>query len=166
MSTTDLSQYDPKEVPSGRKKRFAIIVSEWNKEITDALLKGAVDTLVKHEVRAKDITINYVPGSFELIYAAAKTRAVLNAYDAIIVLGSIIRGETPHFDYISQSVMINIGAINMSQQLPVVDNLVPVINGVLTTDDMQQALDRAGGSKGNKGVECAVVALKMASFKA
>lgn len=166
MSTTDLSKYDPSAVPSGKKKRFSIIVSEWNSEVTNGLLKGVIETLIKHDVREKDIFVSYVPGSFELIYAAAKTRAKsTNKCDAIIVLGSVVRGETPHFDYISQSVMINIGHLNMYQQFPGLDNLIPVINGVLTTDDMQQALDRSGGRLGNKGVECAITALKMVDYK-
>ncbi len=164
MSTTNLSDYNPNEVPRAEKKKFTIIVSEWNREITFPLRDGAIETLLKYGVKESDIMVRYVPGSFELIYATKKTLQYCRC-DAIIVLGSIIRGETPHFDYISQSVMMNIGYLNASNTATMVSgNNIPIINGVLTTNDKQQALDRAGGKLGNKGVECAVTALKMIHF--
>ena len=163
MSTTDLSHYDPSQVPSGEKKKVTIIVSEWNSDITFALRDGAVKTLREFGVREDDIVVRYVPGSFELLYATAKTLQFGNC-DAIIVLGSIIRGETPHFDYISESVMVNLGNLNTHTKQLSGSTYVPIINGVLTTNDKQQALDRAGGKLGNKGVEAAVTALKLLRF--
>lgn len=165
MSTENLSAYNPDEIPSGEKKRVAIIVSEWNSEITFAMRDGAIETLKAFGVKDKHIKVHYVPGSFELIYGAAKL-ATKFTLDAIIVLGSVIRGETPHFDYISESVMINIGRLNLGGAMgnSAGGVLKPVINGVLTTDNMEQALDRAGGKLGNKGVECAITALKMMNF--
>lgn len=163
MSTTDLSYYDPNQVPSGEKKKVTIIVSEWNSDITFALRDGAVKTLLEFGVREDDIVVRYVPGSFELLYATAKTLQFGNC-DVIIVLGSIIRGETPHFDYISESVMVNLGHLNTHTKQLSGSTYIPIINGVLTTNDKQQALDRAGGKLGNKGVEAAVTALKMLKF--
>lgn len=163
MSTTDLSQYDPTTVPSGEGKKVMIIVSEWNSDITFPLRDGAVETLLAHGVKEADITVRYVPGSFELIYATKKCLHYSGA-DAIIILGSVIRGETPHFDYISESVMVNIGYLNATSSHTPHGIFVPVINGVLTTDDHKQAEDRAGGALGNKGVEAAVTALKMIRF--
>lgn len=163
MSTTDLSHYDPSSVPSGEGKRVMIIVSEWNSDITFALRDGAIETLLKHQVKESDITVRYVPGSFELIYATKKSLHFSRA-DAIIILGSIIRGETPHFDYISESVMVNIGFLNATSSHTPHGIFMPIINGVLTTDDHKQAADRAGGPLGNKGVEAAVTALKMMRF--
>lgn len=163
MSTTDLSHYDPNSVPSGEKKKITIIVSEWNQDITFALRDGAIHTLREHGVREDDIVVRYVPGSFELIYAATKTLQFGNC-DAIILLGSIIKGETPHFDFISESVMNNVGYLNTQTKHISGSAYIPIINGVLTTNDHQQAMDRAGGSKGNKGVEAAVTALKMIRF--
>lgn len=163
MSTTDLSQYDPSAVPNGEGKKVTIIVSEWNSDITFALRDGAIETLLRHGVKESDITVRYVPGSFELIYATKKCLHYSGA-DAIIILGSIIRGETPHFDYISESVMTNIGLLNATSSHTPHGVFVPVINGVLTTDNHKQAADRAGGVLGNKGVEAAVTALKMIRF--
>ncbi len=163
MSTTDLSQYDPSAVPNGEGKKVTIIVSEWNSDITFALRDGAIETLLRHGVKESDITVRYVPGSFELIYATKKCLHYSGA-DAIIILGSIIRGETPHFDYISESVMTNVGLLNTTSSHTPHGVFVPVINGVLTTDNHKQAADRAGGVLGNKGVEAAVTALKMIRF--
>ncbi|MDO5017235.1 MAG: 6,7-dimethyl-8-ribityllumazine synthase [Porphyromonas sp.] len=163
MSTSDLSYYDPEEVPSGEKKKVTIIVSEWNSNITFALRDAAIETLLKFGVRKNDIYVRYVPGSFELIYATTKSLHFGNC-DAIIALGSIIKGETPHFDYISQSVMNNLGYLNANTKLLSGTLYIPIINGVLTTDNMQQAEDRAGGKLGNKGIEAAIVALKMMRF--
>ena len=135
---------------------FGIVVSEWNPEITRALLDGAVGTLEKHGALPENIHIKTVPGSFELVYGAHQM-TLNDGYDAIIILGSVIRGETPHFDYICQGVTQGIAQLNATSQ-------IPVIYGLLTTNDLRQAQDRAGGRLGNKGNECAVVAIKMAKF--
>ena len=135
---------------------FGIVVSEWNKEITGALLKGAVSTLQRHGAIPENIHVKRVPGSFELIYGAHQMSRN-DGYDAIIVLGSVIRGETPHFDYICSGVTYGIARLNAT-------SAIPVIFGLLTTNDLQQAKDRSGGKLGNKGDECAIDAIKMAKF--
>ena len=137
-------------------KKFAIVVSEWNSNVTNALCEGAVATLLEHNVAQEDIIVKYVPGSFELTYGAA---AFMNQdeVDAVIVLGSVVRGETPHFDYVCQGVTQGIAQLNAEGD-------IPVIFGVLTTDNMLQAKDRAGGKLGNKGSECAETAIKMINF--
>ncbi|MGP1465526.1 6,7-dimethyl-8-ribityllumazine synthase [Prevotella koreensis] len=152
----NLSNYDPNKVPDASNMCFGIVVSEWNPEITRALLDGAVGTLEKHGALPENIHIKTVPGSFELVYGAHQM-TLNDGYDAIIILGSVIRGETPHFDYICQGVTQGIAQLNATSQ-------IPVIYGLLTTNDLRQAQDRAGGRLGNKGNECAVVAIKMAKF--
>ena len=152
----NLSSYDATKVPDASNMCFGIVVSEWNPEITGALLEGAVNTLERHGAIPENIHIKTVPGSFELIYGAHQM--VLNGgYDALIVLGSVIKGDTPHFDYICQGVTTGIARLNTTSE-------IPIIYGLLTTDNLQQALDRAGGKLGNKGNECAVDAIKMAKF--
>ena len=152
----NLSNYDPNKVPDASNMCFGIVVSEWNPEITRALLDGAVGTLEKRGALPENIHIKTVPGSFELVYGAHQM-TLNDGYDAIIILGSVIRGETPHFDYICQGVTQGIAQLNATSQ-------IPVIYGLLTTNDLRQAQDRAGGRLGNKGNECAVVAIKMAKF--
>lgn len=152
----NLSDYDPTSVPDASNMNFGIVVSEWNPEITGALLEGAVKTLEKHGALPENIHVKTVPGSFELIYGAHQM-TLNDGYDAIIILGCVIRGETPHFDYICQGVTYGIARLNAKSE-------IPVIFGLLTTNDMQQAKDRAGGRLGNKGDECAVDAIKMAKF--
>jgi 6,7-dimethyl-8-ribityllumazine synthase len=152
----DISEIDHSKVPDASNMCFGIVVSEWNSVVTNALLKGAVDTLERHGALPENIHVKTVPGSFELIYGAHQM-TLNGGYDAIIILGSVIRGETPHFDYICQGVTYGIASLN-------VKNEIPVVYGLLTTDTMEQALDRAGGKLGNKGDECAVVAIKMAKF--
>ena len=121
----NLSEYDFTKVPDASNMCFGIVVAEWNPEITGALLEGAVNTLKKHGTLPENIHVKTVPGSFELIYGARQM--VLNqGYDAVIVLGSVIRGETPHFDYICQGVTYGIARLNASQE-------IPVIYGLLTT---------------------------------
>ena len=152
----NLSSYDAATVPDASNMCFGIVVSEWNPEITGALLEGAVNTLEKHGAIPENIHVKTVPGSFELIYGAHQM--VLNGgYDALIVLGSVIKGDTPHFDYICQGVTTGIARLNTTSE-------IPIIYGLLTTDNLEQALDRAGGKLGNKGDECAVDAIKMAKF--
>lgn len=151
-----LADNDPASVPDASNMCFGIVVAEWNPEITNALLDGAVSTLKKHGALPENIHVKKVPGSFELIYGAHQM--VLNdGFDAVIILGSVIRGETPHFDYICQGVTYGIARLNATQE-------IPIIYGLLTTNDLQQAKDRSGGRLGNKGVECAVDAIKMAKF--
>ena len=150
---TNLSTYHKDEVPNAKGLRFGIVVSQWNKNITDGLLKGAHDTLIDGGVHTSDIENLEVPGSFELIYGTkilAKRKL-----DAIICLGSVIKGETKHFDYVCQAVSNGIKDLNISLH-------IPVIFGVLTDNTMEQAVSRSGGSNGNKGIEAAVTAIKMA----
>jgi 6,7-dimethyl-8-ribityllumazine synthase len=156
MATKNLSEYNIDKVPDASNMCFGIVVAEWNLEITDALLQGAVSTLEKHGALPENIHVKTVPGSFELIYGAHQM-SLNDGYDAVIILGCVIRGETPHFDYICQGVTAGIARLNATGN-------VPVIYGLLTTNDLQQAKDRAGGRLGNKGDECAVDAIKMAKF--
>ena len=151
-----LSDYDPTKVPDASNMCIGIVVSEWNPEITGALLDGAVKTLEKHGCLPENIHVKTVPGSFELVYGAQQMTKN-DGFDAVIVLGSVIRGETPHFDYICEGVTYGIASLNASQN-------IPVIYGLLTTDSLEQAQDRSGGKLGNKGDECAVDAIKMAKF--
>lgn len=155
-SLHNLSDYDPNSVPDASNMCFGIVVAEWNPEITGALLEGAVSTLQKHGAQPENIHVKTVPGSFELVYGA-RQMSLNDGYDAIIILGSVIRGETPHFDYICQGVTYGIARLNTISK-------VPVIYGLLTTNDLQQAKDRSGGKLGNKGDECAIDAIKMAKF--
>jgi len=157
MGTTNLSAYDPKLVPDASEMRFGIVVSDWNMEITWSLLDGAVRTLLKHGVTDKNIVVKHVPGSFELTLGA-QFLAEYDDLDAVICLGCVIRGETPHFEYICQGVTHGITQLNLEYNLP-------FIFGVLTTNTQQQAIDRAGGKHGNKGDEAAVTAIKMASLQ-
>lgn len=159
MSTAarHLSHYDPSGVPSGAGRRFALVVSEWNSEITDALRLGARETLLKHGVVEADIIECWVPGSFELA-AGAQFLLERGGLDGVICLGSIVRGETPHFDYVCQGSTQGIMEVGLKFS-------VPVIFGVLTDDTLQQARDRSGGKHGNKGVDCAVALLKMAALR-
>ena len=151
----NLSSYNNESIPDASNMCFGIVVAEWNSEITNALLEGAVTTLEKHGALPENIHVRKVPGSFELIYGAHQM--VLHGYDAVIILGSVIRGETPHFDYICQGVTYGIARLNTISE-------IPIIYGLLTTNDLQQAKDRSGGKLGNKGDECAIDAIKMAKF--
>ena len=152
----NLSAYDTEKIPDASNMCFGIVVAEWNSEITGALLDGAVSTLEKHGALPENIHEKTVPGSFELVYGAHQM-TLNGSYDAIIILGSVIRGETPHFDYICQGVTYGIARLNAKSE-------IPVIYGLLTTNDLQQAKDRSGGKYGNKGDECAIDAIKMAKF--
>ena len=152
----NLTAYDTEKIPDASNMCFGIVVAEWNSEITGALLDGAVSTLEKHGALPENIHVKTVPGSFELVYGAHQM-TLNGSYDAIIILGSVIRGETPHFDYICQGVTYGIARLNAKSE-------IPVIYGLLTTNDLQQAKDRSGGKYGNKGDECAIDAIKMAKF--
>tara|TARA_Y100001968_G_C19025892_1_gene557403 strand:- start:14 stop:490 length:477 start_codon:yes stop_codon:yes gene_type:complete len=147
------SNYTKENVPSCIGMRFAIIVSEWNSDITEKLYQGAKDTIIKFGDNQVEIIRIDVPGSFELIFGA-KIAAKSN-YDAIICLGSVIKGETKHFDYICNAISNGIKDLNIKLD-------IPVIFGVLTDDNKQQSLDRSGGKHGNKGVEAGITAIKMA----
>jgi len=156
MATKNFSEYNAAKVPDASNMCFGIVVAEWNPEITEALLDGAVSTLEKHGALPENIHVKTVPGSFELIYGAHQM-SLNDGYDAVIILGCVIRGETPHFDYICQGVTQGIARLNATGN-------VPVIYGLLTTENFQQAKDRSGGRLGNKGDECAIDAIKMAKF--
>jgi 6,7-dimethyl-8-ribityllumazine synthase len=157
MATKDLSQYNIESVPSAENMRFGIVVAEWNFEITSALANGAVNTLKKHGVTNENILVKYVPGSFELPLGA-QYFAELENVDAVILLGCVIQGETRHFDYICEGVTQGTVDLNLKYNKP-------FIFGVLTTNNQQQAIDRAGGKHGNKGDEAAVTAIKMVHLK-
>jgi len=157
MATKNLSEYVLSSVPDGNEMKFGIVVSEWNYDVTGALMRGAVETLKKHGVQDEDIIVKHVPGSFELTLGG-QFFAEYTDVDAIILLGCVIQGETRHFDFICQGVAKGATDLNIKYNLP-------VIFGVLTTDNQQQALDRAGGKLGNKGDEAAVTALKMVELQ-
>jgi 6,7-dimethyl-8-ribityllumazine synthase len=157
MGTANLSAYDPASVPDASDMRFGIVVSDWNNEITWALMDGAVSTLKLHGTDTDNIVIKHVPGSFELTLGA-QFLAEYDDLDAIICLGCVIQGETPHFTFICQGVTQGITSLNMEYN-------IPFIFGVLTTNNHQQAADRAGGKLGNKGDEAAVTAIKMAALQ-
>ena len=135
-ANSNLSVYDPSEVPSGSDYTIALVVSEWNSQVTEPLFKGAYDTLIKHGVLISNISRINVP---------------------VVVIGSVIQCETKHFDFVCQGVVQGIKDLNIKSD-------IPVIFCVLTDNNLQQALDRSGGKHGNKGVEAAVAALKMASL--
>lgn len=156
----NLSEYDLTTMPSAdwvHSQRFVVIVSDWNSDVTFKLCQGAIDTLVSNGATESHIDVLHVPGTVELVYAAARF-ANRGLADAIIAIGCVIKGDTPHFDYVCQAATQGIAEINSKGD-------TPVIFSVLTTLDQQQALDRAGGRLGNKGVEGAVTAIKMARFK-
>ncbi len=141
------------EVPNAESFSFGIVVSEWNSEITNALLEGVLSTLKIANVEEGNIKINYVPGTFELAYGSQKM-ALTKKYDAIICLGCVVQGETRHFDFICDAAANGIMRVSL-------DNKLPVIFGVLTTQNQEQAKERSGGKHGNKGVEAAYTALKL-----
>ncbi len=157
MGTKNLSDYNFEEVPSAEGFSFGVVVAEWNFEITGALAQGAIDTLLKHGAKKENILTTYVPGSFELSLGG-QFLAEKKSIDAVILLGCVIQGETKHFDYICQGVTQGAVDLNLKYNKP-------VIFGVLTTDNQQQALDRAGGRLGNKGDEAAITAIKMLALK-
>lgn len=157
MATTNLSDYDRNKVPNAENFRFGIVVSEWNETITEGLTKGAIETFIENGAAKKNIQRWNVPGSFELIYGVKKMVETQNL-DAVIAIGSVVKGETKHFDFVCDGVTQGIKDINLQQN-------IPVIFCLLTDDTMQQAIDRSGGKHGNKGVECAVAAIKMAVLK-
>lgn len=157
--TTDLSKYDASQLPSADvlgRQRYAIVVADWNSEITYAMAQGAVDTFVKNGIPEENIDILHVPGAVELTYGAARIIKE-ERINAVIVIGCVIQGDTPHFDYVCQSVTQGVAMLNAQGK-------VPVIFSVLTTLNKQQALDRCGGKLGNKGIEGAYTAIRMANL--
>ncbi len=141
---------------TGRGRRFAIVVARFNELIGGKLLDGALDALLRHEVSPEDVTVTWCPGSFE-IPLVAKRLATSGVCDAVICLGAVIRGATPHFDYVAAEVSKGIASVAL-------DSGVPVIFGVLTTDTIEQAIERAGTKAGNKGFEAAVTAIEMTNL--
>jgi len=154
MATTNLSAYDKTTIPNAKNLRFGIVVSEWNPEITSNLTKGAIDTLIDCGALSENIITWNVPGSFELIYGCKKMLET-QEIDAIIAIGNVIQGETKHFDFVCEGVTQGIKDLNIKYN-------TPTIFCVLTDDTKQQSIDRSGGKYGNKGVECAIAAIKMA----
>lgn len=157
MATTNLSLYDADGIPDAVPYKFGIVVSEWNSEITDNLHSGARNTLLEHGALEDNIISLNVPGSFELIYGC-KHLIENEELDAIIAIGNVIQGETEHFTFVCQGVTQGIKDINLKFD-------VPTIFCVLTDHTKQQSLDRSGGKHGNKGIESAVAAIKMAAIK-
>jgi len=149
----NLSLFNKADIPSAKGMRIGLVVANWNKEITSNLLDGVKETLLECNVLKSDINVMEVPGSFELLFGV-KIMAKKEV-DAIICLGSIIQGETKHFNFVCNAVSLGIKDLNL-----VLD--IPVIFGVLTDNTLQQAKDRSGGKHGNKGVEAAITAIKMA----
>ena len=155
----NLSDFSHTTIPNGLGYKVAIIVAGWNAKITGALYQGAYDTLIKHGVKEDQIISMPVPGTFELSGAADILLNKNLNLDAVICLGCVIQGETKHFDFICDAVANGITNVSIKYSKP-------VIFGVLTTNNEQQAIDRAGGKHGNKGDEAAITALKMAHFSA
>ena len=153
----NLSDFGDAEIPNGSDMKIGIAVAQWNKDITSALFNGAKQTLLKHEVKEDNIISVAVPGTFELTLAAQNLLEYTDV-DAVIVLGCVIQGETRHFDFICQSVTQGVTELNIKYNQP-------VIFGVLTTNNLEQAQERAGGKLGNKGDEAAVTALQMVDMQ-
>lgn len=153
----NLSQYDKNMVPSAKDFRFGIVVSEWNESITENLYKGAFEALIDNGAKEENIVKWDVPGSFELIYGSKRMIDTQNV-DAVIAIGSVIQGETKHFDFVCEGVAQGIKDLNILTD-------VPVVFCVLTDNTLQQAIDRSGGKHGNKGTEAAIVAVKMANLR-
>ena len=156
MATTNLSHYDKTTIPNAKDFRFGIVVSEWNPDITENLQKGAIETLLECGARQENIISWVVPGSFELVYGCKKMLETLQL-DAIIAIGNVIQGETKHFDFVCNGVTQGIIDLNVKYS-------TPIIFCVLTDNTKQQSIDRSGGKFGNKGIESAVAAIKMASL--
>ena len=141
---------------TAKNMKIAIVVARFNEFITSKLLSGCVDCLIRHEAADEDLTVAWVPGAFE-IPMAAKKLAESGKYDAVICLGAVIRGATPHFDYVCAEASTGIAQVSMQTG-------VPVAFGVLTTENIQQAVERAGTKAGNKGVDCAMTAMEMVNL--
>jgi len=153
----NLSYYDNTTIPNAKDMLFGIVVSEWNPDITNGLLKGALSALKDNGVSDANIIVTHTPGSFELALAAQHLLEYTTV-DGVIVLGSVIQGETKHFDFVCQGVTNGVMEVSLKYNKP-------VIFGVLTDNTMQQAIDRSGGKHGNKGIECAIACIKMIALK-
>jgi len=149
----NLSAFSGRDIPDITSKKFGLVVSEWNEEITHSLMSGALETLLKYGAKKESIIIRSVPGSFELTLGA-QTLAQDQEIDAILCLGCVIQGETPHFNFICNAVAQGITTLNLKFHKP-------IVFGVLTTHTLQQAIDRSGGKHGNKGDEAAMTGIKM-----
>ena len=157
MSTenSNLSNFDSSTVPSGDSLTIGLVVSKWNEKITESLFNGAFSTLTEFGVKTNNIKRIDVPGSFELVFGSKKM--IQAKVDVVIAIGCVIKGETEHFDYICQSVSKGIIDLNINFD-------TPVVFCVLTDNNIQQSIDRSGGKHGNKGVEAAITALKLANL--
>ena len=154
----NLSVYDKTTIPNAKDFRFGIVVSEWNHKITEGMFQGAFDALKDCGAINDNIVRWNVPGSFELIYGCKRMQKSYDMLDAIIAIGSVIQGETKHFDYVCEAVAQGIKDLNVQSD-------IPVIFCVLTDNTLQQAIDRSGGIHGNKGTEAAIAAIKMAQLR-
>jgi len=154
----NLSVYDKTTIPNAKNFRFGIVVSEWNEKITQGMFQGAFDAILDCGGQKENIVRWNVPGSFELIYGAKKMSESFEMLDAIIVIGSVIQGETKHFDYVCEGVAQGIKDLNVQGD-------IPVIFCVLTDNNIQQSIDRSGGKHGNKGTEAAIAAIKMSQLR-
>ena len=152
-ANSNLKNLDFNKIPSAKGLKFGIVVSKWNSKITDKLLDGCVDLLKTKDASDENIKILHVPGSFELVYGC--NSLIDKGYDAIIAIGSVIRGETNHFDFICNATSNGIKDLNLLGKCP-------IIFCVLTDENIQQSIDRSGGKFGNKGVEAAIAAIEMA----
>ena len=157
MATTNLSNYDKTTIPNAKNFRFGIVVSEWNPEITENLYVGAEKALLENGALQKNIVRWNVPGSFELVYGCKKMLET-QSLDAVIAIGNVIQGETKHFDFVCDGVTQGIKDLNIKYD-------TPVVFCVLTDNTKQQSIDRSGGKHGNKGIECAIAAIKMATLR-
>lgn len=157
-SNKNLSTYDKSGIPDAKDFRFGIVVSEWNHEITQGMFQGAFDAIIDCGGLKENIVRWNVPGSFELIYGSKKMTESFEMLDVVIAIGSVIRGETSHFDYVCEAVSQGIKDLNVLGD-------IPVVFCVLTDDNLQQAKDRSGGKHGNKGTEAAITAIKMAQLR-
>jgi len=156
MSSSNLSNYDKSTIPNAKNLRFGIVVSKWNTSITENLFKGAQEALLENGTLLNNIQRLDVPGSFELIYGC-KHLLKKQKFDAVIAIGCVIQGETKHFDFVCEAVSQGIKDLNLEFN-------APTIFCVLTDNTLQQSIERSGGKLGNKGVECAVAAIKMATL--
>ena len=152
-ANSNLKNLDFNKIPSAKGLKFGIVVSKWNSQITDKLLDGCLDLLKTKDATDENIKVLHVPGSFELVYGC--NSLIDKGYDAIIAIGSVIRGETKHFDFICNATSNGIKDLNLLGKCP-------IIFCVLTDENIQQSIDRSGGKFGNKGVEAAIAAIEMA----
>jgi len=154
----NLSAYDKTTIPNAKDFRFGIVVSEWNDEITQGLFQGAFDALKDCGAINENIVRWNVPGSFELVYGCKRLMSCYEMLDAVIAIGTVIQGETKHFDYVCQGVTQGINELNLQGD-------IPVIFCVLTDNNIEQSRARSGGIHGNKGTEAAIAAIKMAQLR-